>query len=186
MRPGGLVRDTLAGFVKWLRLCKVLVRQRLQNSCCSSWIPASQSGTAVCELVVEPCLRNCTLLPVFKVLLVLAFLNKFLSLLPIFWGIFGGMFFYYHPFINSTPASISNCLGIFSAQLKLMQIGKLWAGEVFLLSPELLNAHLHYIQTPEALKLPMHAIQGTTSAAASPPPWVGVVGVSEFGGLSRR
>ena len=30
-RPGGFVRDTRAGFVKWLRLYKVLVRQRPQE-----------------------------------------------------------------------------------------------------------------------------------------------------------
>ena len=57
-----------------------------------------------------PCLRNCTLLPVFKVLLVLAFLG-FLAWCLVFSGIFGRMFVITTPLINSTPTSISNCLG---------------------------------------------------------------------------
>ena len=68
--------------------------------------------TAVCELVVEPCLRNCTLLPVFKALLVLLAFLGFLAWCLFFSGIFGRRFFFIPtPFINSTPTSISNCLG---------------------------------------------------------------------------
>ena len=37
-----LVRDTLAGFVKWLHLYKILIRQRPhKNNCCSTWNPES-------------------------------------------------------------------------------------------------------------------------------------------------
>ena len=61
-----------------------------------------------------------------------------------FFGIFGGRFFYYDPFLDCTPRSISNCLGILATQLKLKQIGKFLGGEVSLLPPGLLNAHQHY------------------------------------------